>query len=159
MSKMFSYSEFNDYPKNSCAIRAVHIATGVPHDKLLAIAYEIITKKKLERSGTNHYELLKVLKALGVEYEDISVFKFRRDNLPMVDRTRYRRTWKESVHYRDYQKLSESLFRRLFPEGTYIVSNKDHAWTVIDGVTHDPNFNNNQKGKRIITDVIRILSK
>lgn len=159
MSKMFSHSEFNDYPKNSCSIRAIHIATGIQHDRLLSVAYEIITKEKLEKTGTNHYELLKVLKTLGIEHEDINVFKFRRDNLPTIWRTKYNRFYKESTSYQDYQKLSESLFRIKFPEGTYIVSNKDHSWTVIDGVTHDPNFNNNQKGKRIITDVIRILSK
>jgi hypothetical protein len=137
---------FSVFGDKSCVATSISISTGIIQEVVLEALMKLNLKKKMNRGGLAFGETMKVLKELNVNYTDVSQnFKKWRD--------RHNQYGMNLQHF----SIGEQEFKRQCdPKKRYIVMNRNHAWCMIEGVYHDPNFRNNQKGRRLITRILEI---
>jgi hypothetical protein len=121
---------------------AIKAATGKPESEILSAVVEV---SENPRRGLSPDEIKKALKRLGVKHRDVSKIAQRNDS-----------TGDTKLH----TNVTENEFLKHAPEGrTYILTNRNHTWTVKDGKVIDPVWvvPNKQGTRRRVTSVIEVL--
>ncbi|QIG69767.1 hypothetical protein PP935_gp197 [Rhizobium phage RHph_N34] len=121
---------------------AIKEATGKTENEILTAVLEV---SENPRRGLSHDEIKKALKKLGVKHRDVSKLA----ELDSAGETKL------------HKHLTENDFlNKEAGEGkTYIVTNRNHVWTIKNKKTIDPVWvvPNKQATRRRITSVIEIV--
>jgi hypothetical protein len=120
---------------------AIRKATGKDETEILSAVLEVSENPK---RGLSTDEIKKTLKKLGVKHKDVS--KMAELN--------------SGGDSKLHQHITENEFLKTAPEGkTYIVTNRNHVWTIKNREVIDPVWvvPNKQGTRRRITSVIEIV--
>lgn len=144
---------FNYFGDKSCYLAAIAIATNLPREYILAETVKVVPISAINSRGTSLREARDILRRVGkdfkVHYADD--FDFCRSRNRKYDKFYDRREAEKPKFIREQE------FKRKFSQGTFIVVNRDHAWTIKDGFVHDPLLGNSQTSKRQIEYFIEIF--
>ncbi|AKE44822.1 hypothetical protein AU106_gp191 [Sinorhizobium phage phiM9] len=123
---------------------AIKAATGKSEEEILSAVVDVTDNP---RKGLTPVEIKKALKKLGVKHRDVSKMVERND---------------ASGDTKLHKHITENEFLKHAPEGkTYILTNRNHTWTVKNKEVIDPVWvvPNKQGTRRRVTSVIEVLEE